>query len=67
MILLQTNSSLDLLNLFMDLRQSALLSIIEKQHESVRIQVAAMVQSLITTVHLIHDCFLCNSNQKHVL
>ena len=28
-------------------------------HSSVRVQVSAMVKCLITTIHLLHDCFVC--------
>lgn len=58
-MLLQIESSSYVLNFFMEVRKSALKSLVEKSQESVRIQVSSMVQCLISTILLLHDCFIC--------
>lgn len=48
-----------LLSIFIKHRQTALQTVINSQYSSVRLQISAMVKCLITTVLLLHDCFIC--------
>lgn len=58
-MLLESQTSSELLCTFINLRKTALIKVIQKLHSSVRHQLSAMVKCLITTVHLLHDCFIC--------
>lgn len=59
LMLLQNQSTNELLSVFIEHRKSALNTVINKPHSNVRLQISAMVRCLITTVHLLHDCFMC--------
>ncbi|KAK9679205.1 hypothetical protein QE152_g40204 [Popillia japonica] len=58
LMLLESQTSSELLCTFINLRKTALIKVIQKLHSSVRHQLSAMVKCLITTVHLLHDCFI---------
>lgn len=58
-MLLESQTSSELLCTFISLRKTALTNVIQKLHPSVRHQLAAMVKCLTTTVHLLHHCFIC--------
>ncbi|KAK9892275.1 hypothetical protein WA026_019082 [Henosepilachna vigintioctopunctata] len=58
LMLLQNQNTNQLISIFMDHRNTALSTVINISHSSVRIQISAMVKCLITTIHLLYDCFL---------
>lgn len=58
LVLLENQSTSDLLNTFVKHRQMALSTVIGSAHSSVRVQISSMVHCLIATVHLLHDCFI---------
>lgn len=58
LMLLANQSSYDLLETFMELRKAALSMVINKPHFSVRVQITAMLHCLMSTVQLLHDCFI---------
>ncbi|KAJ8964671.1 hypothetical protein NQ314_004703 [Rhamnusium bicolor] len=62
LMLLENQSCDDLLSIFIEHRKTALNTVINTPYSSVRVQISAMVRCLITTVHLIHDCFICTDN-----
>ncbi|XP_018569113.1 conserved oligomeric Golgi complex subunit 1 [Anoplophora glabripennis] len=62
LMLLENQSCKDLLSIFVEHRKTALNTVINSTYSSVRIQVNAMVRCLVTTVHLLHDCFICTGN-----
>ncbi|KAF5299103.1 hypothetical protein FQR65_LT09461 [Abscondita terminalis] len=62
MLLEQYNNNTELINIFIQLRKAALNMVINEQHNSVRAQVTAMLRCLITTVHLLHECFINYGN-----
>ncbi|XP_015836994.1 conserved oligomeric Golgi complex subunit 1 isoform X2 [Tribolium castaneum] len=64
LLLLRNQSATDLLNIFIEHRKIALNTVINTSHASVRLQISAMVRCLITTIHLLHDCFMCYGNSK---
>ncbi|XP_044263815.1 conserved oligomeric Golgi complex subunit 1 isoform X2 [Tribolium madens] len=64
LLFLRNQSATDLLNIFIDHRKIALNTVINSSHASVRVQISAMVRCLITTIHLLHDCFMCFGNSK---
>lgn len=57
-MLLENQTSIDLLNVFIDHRQIALQTVINMEYSSVRAQIFSMVRCLLTTVKLLHKCFL---------
>ncbi|KAJ8925268.1 hypothetical protein NQ315_009096 [Exocentrus adspersus] len=59
LILLENQSCDDLLSIFIKHRQTALITVINSSYSSVRIQVSSMVRCLITTIQLLHNCFIC--------
>lgn len=56
-MLLENHTSTELLNKFASIRKDALKSIINESYSSVRMQIAAMVKCIYTTIQLLHDCF----------
>lgn len=58
MLLERYQNDLELLNVFIELRKTALSIVINEPHISVRVQVTAMLKCLVTTVHLLHQCFI---------
>ncbi|CAH0551337.1 unnamed protein product [Brassicogethes aeneus] len=58
LLLLENQSTEELLSIFIQHRKTALNTVINTSHSSVRVQISAMVRCLITTVHLLHDCFI---------
>lgn len=66
-MLLQNETSLDLLKIFTEARSTSLSKITKISHSSVRLQVAAMVRCLMNTVHLSHDCFIYHGNTSRGL
>lgn len=67
LMLLENETSLELVRFFVEIRKAALNSVIESNHPSVRAKIAAMVRCLITTVHLLHDCFLAHGDSNRGL
>ncbi|KAJ3648533.1 hypothetical protein Zmor_020329 [Zophobas morio] len=64
LLLLKNQSTSELLNIFIAHRKTTLNSVMNTSHSSVRVQVSAMVKCLITTIHLLHDCFVCYGDSK---
>lgn len=62
-MLIENQTNDQLLNIFIEHRKTALQTVINSQYSSVRFQIAAMVKCLITTVLLLHDCFICKSHK----
>ncbi|KAL3287354.1 hypothetical protein HHI36_001828 [Cryptolaemus montrouzieri] len=58
LMLLQNQNTTQLISIFMDHRKTALSTVINSPHGSVRFQISAMVKCLITTIHLLYDCFM---------
>lgn len=58
-LLLKNQSTNELLHIFIEHRKTALNTVINTPHSSVRLQISAMVRCLITTIHLLHHCFVC--------
>ncbi|KAF2904284.1 hypothetical protein ILUMI_01887 [Ignelater luminosus] len=67
MLLERYQNDLELLNVFIELRKTALSMVINEPHISVRVQVTAMLKCLVTTVHLLHQCFINYKNTKRGL
>ncbi|CAG9837073.1 unnamed protein product [Diabrotica balteata] len=61
-LLLENQGCNDLIRIFIEHRRTALNTVINSQYSSVRAQICSMVKCLITTVHLLHDCFLSVKN-----
>lgn len=61
LMLLNNQNTNELVSIFMEHRQTALGTVINITHPSVRVQISAMVKCLITTIHLLYECFLCGS------
>ncbi|XP_019759424.2 conserved oligomeric Golgi complex subunit 1 isoform X1 [Dendroctonus ponderosae] len=59
LMLIENQTNDQLLNISIEHRKTALQTVINSQYSSVRFQIAAMVKCLITTVLLLHDCFVC--------
>lgn len=57
-MLLENQTGVDLLNAFIEHRQTALQTVIDMEYSSVRTQISSMVKCLITTITLLHECFL---------
>ncbi|XP_066149869.1 conserved oligomeric Golgi complex subunit 1 [Euwallacea fornicatus] len=57
----------ELLSIFIEHRKTALKTVINSQYSSVRLQISAMVKCLITTVLLLHNCFIYNDNKSGLL
>lgn len=57
-MLLNNQNTNELVSIFMEHRQTALVAVINISHPSVRVQIAAMVKCLITTIHLLYECFM---------
>ncbi|XP_049823467.1 conserved oligomeric Golgi complex subunit 1 isoform X2 [Aethina tumida] len=64
LLLLENQNSQELLSIFIEHRKTALNTVINSSHSSVRVQISAMVRCLITTVHLLHDCFINSEDNK---
>lgn len=58
-MLIENQTNDQLLSIFIEHRKTALQTIISTQYGNVRLQIAAMVKCLLTTVLLLHDCFIC--------
>ncbi|VEN51670.1 unnamed protein product [Callosobruchus maculatus] len=59
-LLLLKNETCDkLLSIFIEHRKTALITVINTTYSSVRVQICSMVKCLITTIHLLHHCFIC--------
>nr|CAH7720901.1 unnamed protein product [Callosobruchus chinensis] len=59
-LLLLKNETCDkLLSIFIEHRKTALSTVINTSYSSVRVQICSMVKCLITTIHLLHHCFIC--------
>lgn len=58
-MLLENQTGDDLLNIFIEHRKTALSTVINLSYSSVRVQISAMVRCLITTIRLLHECFIC--------
>ncbi|KAF5273100.1 hypothetical protein FQA39_LY07590 [Lamprigera yunnana] len=58
MLLEHYNNDNALINVFIELRKMALDIVISGPHSSVRAQVTAMLKCLISTIHLLHECFI---------
>lgn len=59
-MLLENQTGMDLLNMFIEHRKTALQTVITMEYSSVRIQISSMVKCLLTTVTLLYECFLGN-------
>lgn len=57
-MLLENQTSIDLLNVFIEHRKTALQTVNNMEYSSVRTQISSMVKCLLTTVTLLHKCFL---------
>lgn len=57
-MLLENQSSRNLLETFMALRKAALSKVMDRPHSSVRVQITAMLHCLVSTIQLLHDCFI---------
>lgn len=57
-MLMENQSGIDLLNLFIEHRKIALQTVIDMEYSSVRAQISSMVKCLLTTITLLHECFL---------
>lgn len=55
---MENQTSIDLLNVFIEHRHIALQTVINMEYSSVRAQICSMVRCLLTTVTLLHTCFL---------
>jgi hypothetical protein len=64
LLLLKNQSTGELLSIFIDHRKTALNTVMNTSHASVRIQISAMVRCLVTTIHLLHDCFMCYGDSR---
>ncbi|CAH1163940.1 unnamed protein product [Phaedon cochleariae] len=64
LLLLEKQTSSDLLSIFIEHRKTALNTVMHTSYSSVRMQISSMVKCLITTVRLLHDCFICSLNQQ---
>lgn len=62
MLLEQYDNNTELINIFIELRKAALNMVINGMHSSVRAQLTAMLRCLITTIHLLHECFISYDN-----
>lgn len=62
LVLLENQGTSDLLNTFVKQRNIALSTVINSSHSSVRLQISSMVHCLVSTVHLLHDCFISKLN-----
>lgn len=58
LMLLENQTSIDLLNVFINHRKIALQTVINMEYSSVRVQICSMVKCLLTTVTLLYECFL---------
>ncbi|XP_030754438.1 conserved oligomeric Golgi complex subunit 1 isoform X2 [Sitophilus oryzae] len=67
LMLLENQSNEQLLNVFIEHRKTALQTLINSQFSNVRKQIAAMVRCLITTIQLLHDCFINIQNKDGLL
>ncbi|KAJ8962770.1 hypothetical protein NQ318_001169 [Aromia moschata] len=67
LVLLESQSCKSLPSIFMEHRKTALNTVINTPYPSVRLQVSSMVRCLITTVHLLHDCFICTEDGENGL
>ncbi|XP_050296714.1 conserved oligomeric Golgi complex subunit 1 isoform X2 [Anthonomus grandis grandis] len=67
-LMLLENKTIDhLLSIFIDHRKTALQSVINTQYDNVRLQICAMVKCLVTTVLLLHDCFIYNESKNGLI
>lgn len=57
-MLLENQSSVDLLNVFIEHRKTALQTVIDMDYSNVRAQISSMGKCLLTTVTLLYECFL---------
>lgn len=62
LILLENLTGTELLHTFAEHRKIALLAVINTSYPTVRMQISSMIRCLITTVHLLHDCFISKSH-----
>ncbi|KAL1501649.1 hypothetical protein ABEB36_006943 [Hypothenemus hampei] len=67
LILLNCQTHNQLLSVFIDHRKTALNTVINSHYSSVRMQIAAMVKCIITTLLLLHDCFIYNDSKNGLL
>ncbi|CAG9764767.1 unnamed protein product [Ceutorhynchus assimilis] len=67
LMLIENQTNDQLLSIFIRHRKTALQTVISTQYSSVRLQIAAMVKCLITTVLLLHDCFIYNDSKNGLL
>ncbi|XP_022908851.2 conserved oligomeric Golgi complex subunit 1 isoform X1 [Onthophagus taurus] len=64
LMLLENQSSSELVNTFIEIRKAALKKVTMQNHGSVRQKLSAMVKCLTSTVLLIHDCFVSYKDSK---
>lgn len=57
-MLLENQTSIDLLNVFIEHRHTALQTVINMEYSSVRVQISSMVKCILTTITLLYECFL---------
>ncbi|XP_056646572.1 conserved oligomeric Golgi complex subunit 1 isoform X1 [Diorhabda sublineata] len=62
LLLLENQSSDDLVNIFIEHRKTALTTVINTPYSSVRAQICSMVKCLMTTIRLLHECFISVKN-----
>ncbi|XP_044746658.1 conserved oligomeric Golgi complex subunit 1 [Coccinella septempunctata] len=61
LMLLNNQSTNELVCVFMEHRKTALETVMNIGHSSVRVQISAILKCLITTIHLLYECFMCDS------
>ncbi|KAF7280737.1 hypothetical protein GWI33_005591 [Rhynchophorus ferrugineus] len=66
LMLLENQTDDQLLNTFIEHRKTALQTLINSQFSNVRMQIAAMLRCLLTTIQLLHACFI-NTGSKNGL
>lgn len=62
MLLENYSSDNELINVFIHIRKAALDTVLNETHTTVRIQVTAMLKCLVTTIYLLHECFINYKN-----
>nr|XP_023021072.1 conserved oligomeric Golgi complex subunit 1 isoform X1 [Leptinotarsa decemlineata] len=67
LLLLENQISNNLLSIFTEHRKTALNTVMNTPYSNVRMQVSSMVKCLMTTVRLLHDCFIGAQNGEKSL
>ncbi|KAB0795663.1 hypothetical protein PPYR_09724 [Photinus pyralis] len=64
MLLENYTSGNELINIFIQMRKSALEIVLSETHNTVRNQVTSMLKCLVATIHLLHECFINFNNSE---